>query len=544
MKKERINTVNDWNKLNKLSGNKEILSHLYKILSRFADTLKNEIIAEIEKKNKPKAEQIKLSKWSISIDRLLYLSGQDNLKKQYHKVEIPKKRGGVRILNIPSKKLRFVQRLLLDFLSENFETHKCAYGFVKGKSIVDNAKLHVNKKHVVCYDIKDFFPSITGRRIYGMLQQYPFNANKDVARIIANIATYYDDEKSEKILPQGSPTSPYLANMICRKMDSRIFNFFKEKNIHYTRYADDLTFSTNDSKKIELILKNVPRFIKEEGFELNNSKTRVQNYYKRQIVTGIIVNKKISLPREYIRGLRALLHNVEKYGWESQVNRKIISFESDDYLKFINFQKETNNEEENKKLQKLTKSKFDEYNKTQNNEHKLIHGKNYIDLRLKSQKYPSQRYTQVDMMKEIIKGKIEFWGMVRNIRDKEGKIIKTDNTYKNLKDEFELLNLMQRKEDVQYIKVSRKFENIIKSYENNKSIDEKTKKEIIDNINSLKKLKNENLSEIVKNMVSPILHNPKRTSEILIKFHKDDNVLKYTNHDWDKEDDNMKFLTN
>ena len=451
---------------------------------------------------------------------------EKDLQKQYSIISIPKKRGGKRTISIPDKKLKDIQRALLYFLSDNFSSHKTAVGFTKGKSIVDNAKLHTNKKYVVCFDIQDFFPSINWGRIFGMLQKYPFNANEKLARIIANLTTYYDMEKQNKILPQGAPTSPYLANMLCRKMDSRIFNFFKDKNVHYSRYADDLTFSTNDPKKVDLIMKKVPHFIKEEGFKLNKKKTRVLPYYKRQIVTGIVVNKKLSLPREYIRGIRALLHNVEKYGWDSQAERNILTFDDDEYFKYLNFQKDIDTA-----YDKLPKQIFDKYNKRQSVKHLIVHSKNHINLKLKSEKYSAP-----DMMKMVTKGKIGFLGMVRG---------KDDKIYKTFSREFDLLKLMEQDIDVKYIKVYKDFEKIINKYKETRLLDKKTISKITYNILELKNLdSNENLFVKVQNKISSILHNPKRTSEILINFHKDDNVLKYTNHDWDKYDDNMTFLSN
>ena len=531
MKNKKKHIEHNWNTLNELVSNEDILLELSKTLNPIAKKKRNDVIKSLEKEERKNYKQ-----FYIPLKRLKFLSGQNNIQKQYNSIDISKKRGGVRTLNIPSKRLRFVQRLILDFLTNNFKPHKTAYGFIEKKSIVDNAKLHKNKKYVICFDIKDFFPTINSKRIYGMLQSYPFNANANVARIITNYVTYYDYKIEAKILPQGAPTSPYLANMICRKMDSRIFNFFKSKSVNYSRYADDLTFSTNDFKKIHLIMKNVPRFIAEEGFKVNEEKTRVLPYYKRQIVTGLVINKKVSLPREYIRGLRALLHNVEKYGWESQVKRNRLFFDEGEYIEYLNYQKDLDFDQSEDKVNKLTKLQFDTYNKLQKDEHLLVHSKNYINLRLKN-----ENYTPIDMLKMIVKGKIEFLGMVRNIRDKEGKIIKIDKFYKNIKDKFELLNLIQDENDFSMIELIKKINGYAKT-------NLKDREEVVKSLSSIKeemkeykgKSTNKELIKLLDatflkyyNVISNKIHSPKILSEILGEFRYDSELFMFITHPWD-----------
>lgn len=152
--------------------------------------------------------------FSVNAKRLKYLSGQKNREQLYCHLLIPPKRGGTRKLSIPSKKIRFIQRLLLDFLSDLFCSHKTAIGFVKRNSIVKHSKIHSKKKYVICFDLKDVFPTINWARIYGMFQKYLFYANKELTRIIANFLTFFDEDRIDNILPQGSSLSPFFANMI------------------------------------------------------------------------------------------------------------------------------------------------------------------------------------------------------------------------------------------------------------------------------------------------------------------------------------------
>ncbi|ARA93103.1 hypothetical protein AWN76_007970 [Rhodothermaceae bacterium RA] len=248
-------------------------------------------------------------------DLIRHLVGSKNRKRHYHTVEIPKRRGGVRTLTVPSDTMKWVQRGLLQVLTHLFPRHRCAVGFERGESPLTHARHHVRKRFVYVVDIEDFFPSITWARIYGMLQAYPFELPPHAARVLANLATY------DGALPQGAPSSPILANLLCRKLDSRLFKWARTNGYQYSRYADDLAFSTNKNEFPVSDRKFIEQVIQEEGFSINAEKSRLMPYSRRQMVTGLIVNKKPNLPRSYVRGLRALLHNVERHGWESQVGR-------------------------------------------------------------------------------------------------------------------------------------------------------------------------------------------------------------------------------
>lgn len=284
-----------WAKLN-ASEPKKIYTRLAAVLSYFSRQRKN--------KRKIKPELLK------------GLQGSDNRRGLYETVFIPKKRGGLRQIDKPVRVLKFVQFYLLEFLSSVFEIHKTAHAFSKGKGIKTHAFFHKNKKLIFTLDIKDFFPSISSARVYGMLLKYPFNASKPIAALLTNLLTY------EGKLPQGAATSPFISNMICRKLDSRLYVWAIKNDIRYTRYADDLTFSTNKLTAFcESNISFIRKIIQDEGFEINEDKSRLLRYDQRQLVTGIVVNRKLNVKKEYIRDLRAILHNVQKSGWEIQTRR-------------------------------------------------------------------------------------------------------------------------------------------------------------------------------------------------------------------------------
>ncbi len=256
-----------------------------------------------------------------STRRLRFLMGSRNKEAKYETFEMPKRRGGTRTIAVPARDLRWVQRHLLQVLTHLFPRHKCAHGFERGKGLVTHARQHARKRWVYCIDIQDFFPSIHWGRVYGMFQAKPFNCPPEIARLIANLVTY------EGALPQGAPTSPILANLVCRRLDARLFKWAREHGYVYSRYADDLTFSTQREAVTEEHQAVIQRIVEEEGFVVHPDKTRLMPRCGRQVVTGLIVNQGLNVPREYIRHLRALLFNIDTFGWKSQAGRKRVVHE-------------------------------------------------------------------------------------------------------------------------------------------------------------------------------------------------------------------------
>ena len=167
--------------------------------------------------------------------------------ERYKKKIIQKKSGKVRNVAAPIRGLKFIQRNLADILTGSLEQKSCVHGFVPDRSIVTNAKVHLRRNLVINLDLKDFFPSINFGRVYGLFKSHPFNFNDQVAVTLAQICCF------EGSLPQGSPCSPVISNLICRSLDNEMMRLAKTLKMSYSRYADDITFSTN--------LKEIPQDI-------------------------------------------------------------------------------------------------------------------------------------------------------------------------------------------------------------------------------------------------------------------------------------------
>ena len=200
----------------------------------------------------------------------------------YKTFEIPKGKVNSRIINTPIKELKNIQRKLLLVLNEVYPKKVCVYGFVKEKNILQNAQSHIKKNLVLNIDLKDFFHQIHFGRIKGMLINKPYSIGDEAAKVIANLTCY------KRILPQGAPTSPILSNMVCRPMDTQLTNLAKKYKMTYTRYADDITISSNhrtfpdqivyqENEEIK-IGNELEKIINNNGFIINYSKIKLRNY--------------------------------------------------------------------------------------------------------------------------------------------------------------------------------------------------------------------------------------------------------------------------
>ena len=228
----------------------------------------------------------------------------------YHLACIKKKSGGERILNVPAVSLKIVQRWILDNILENLHVSQYAMGFCKNKSIVTNAKNHLGKACVINVDLKDFFPSITQKQIFNIFYYYGYTIG--VSYMLSRLCT------CESRLPQGAPTSPYLSNIVCLKLDKRLSELSKRFEAEYTRYADDITFSSDSD--ISNILPIVKEIIIDEGFQLNEKKTRVLFKHQKQEVTGLLVNgNRIRVNKKYIKKFKQEIYYCKKYGVEDHL---------------------------------------------------------------------------------------------------------------------------------------------------------------------------------------------------------------------------------
>lgn len=263
--------------------------------------------------------QFKFERKKIKKRNLTYLLYSK--KEKYRSFKISKKSGGNRLIIAPNKSLKRVQRLLLFCLETLYTPLPTATGFVRERSIVTNAEKHCNKKYVYNIDLENFFPTIQFKRVWSALTKLNQIGLKDEpARIVASLCC------KDGVLPQGAPTSPYLSNIICIKLDAMLYNFSRANNCTFTRYADDITFSSNENVFEESFKSEVEEVIIGQGFSLNTKKERLQRnnvidsegnlIRERQMVTGIIVNKKPNLSKTYIRNLRATLNNWDTKGYE------------------------------------------------------------------------------------------------------------------------------------------------------------------------------------------------------------------------------------
>lgn len=233
---------------------------------------------------------------------LLMLTG---VEYYYRLVSIPKKNGGNRELAIPSMRLRYIQRWILDNILSKIKVSEWATGFYVGRSILSNAGRHVGKECVLNLDVKDFFPSISYLQIYNVFYYYGYTS--EVSYMLAHLCTY------NGCLPQGAPTSPYLSNIVCLKLDKRLFKLAKTFEADYSRYADDITFS--GTRGIPDIIDPVKRIVEEEGFCLNEEKTRWAFKNQRQEVTGLVVNDgKVSVKKAYVKKISQEIYYCKKYG--------------------------------------------------------------------------------------------------------------------------------------------------------------------------------------------------------------------------------------
>ena len=232
---------------------------------------------------------------------------------RYRTFQIPKRtRGEVRTIKSPDRGLLRLQRLLLSCLTAAFTTsHPASHGFVPGRSVLTNAQPHVGHRFVLNLDLRDFFPSTTIGRVAAVLQLPPFGLSKEGAYLIANLCC------DQGCLPQGAPTSPLLTNAVCQRLDRRLQQLAARHRCTYTRYADDLTFSCNRPVFRDQFHLELNTIITTEGYQQNEQKQRLQTPESRQEVTGIIVNERPNVPREYVRQIRAMLHNWETRGYEA-----------------------------------------------------------------------------------------------------------------------------------------------------------------------------------------------------------------------------------
>lgn len=281
----------------------------------------------------------------LSIPKLRWLVYHREVDRgtHYHRWQVPKRSGGTRLISAPKPVLKAAQHYIARNITEHLPVHGAAHGFVPGRSTVTNATVHAGAAVVVKLDLKDFYPTITMRRVKGLMRKAGYG--EQVASVLALLCTESPREVIElrgqphhvaigpRSLPQGAPTSPSITNALCLRLDRRLTGMATKLGFRYTRYADDLTFSwpaesdapgPDAAPPVGKLLHRTRSIVKAEGFTVHPNKTRVMRSGRRQKVTGLVVNDPgapatgseqakvpapARVPRKLRRKLRAALHN-------------------------------------------------------------------------------------------------------------------------------------------------------------------------------------------------------------------------------------------
>jgi RNA-directed DNA polymerase len=245
------------------------------------------------------------------------------INNEYHEFEVRNRKGGIRRVQAPNESLKAIQDKLLMYLNaihvtnfNDLQPHSFAYTKTisnkkpnqRSKNIVSNAQLHIEKKLVVNIDIMNFFNSITNTHLETLFKSYPFYFTDKISDLLIKIVSKNNN------LPVGAPTSPVISNMIMLKLDQEFMNI---PNVTYSRFSDDITFSTNrfEKNEVQLLINHAKETLTQYGFQMNPKKVKIMRNTDQQLVSGLIVNEKVNVPRTYIRKIKAIMHNVQVKGW-------------------------------------------------------------------------------------------------------------------------------------------------------------------------------------------------------------------------------------
>ncbi len=245
----------------------------------------------------------------------------------YYRFDIPKKSGGTRHIAAPKAQLKAAQKQILEQILQKIEVSDLSHGFIKSRSVLTSAKSHhTSPDLLINIDLENFFPTITFERVRGLYQSFGYSGY--IASLLAMLCTYCERipleikgeikyiKTSDRILPQGSPASPMITNIICRNMDKRIYGLCKKLGVTYTRYADDMSFSyigDTDNFAIGDFLSSIHQIIEAEGFHMKKEKTHILRKNNRQYITGIVINnEEIGVPKKWVKILKASIHNAQK----------------------------------------------------------------------------------------------------------------------------------------------------------------------------------------------------------------------------------------
>lgn len=255
----------------------------------------------------------------IPVGQLLHILYSN--KPNYNSFTVKKKSGENRVIESPGTSVRILQNKIRPLIEAHYRVKKPVHGFVSGgKGIISNAEQHKKKNYVLNIDLQDFFHSVNFGRVQGIFRNTPFNMEIPAATVLAQLCTY------KGRLPQGASTSPILSNLASTSLDKKLVQIAKKFHLTYTRYADDITFSSNKPFPNILVEKEIQdngqykykagrvieQAVKDSGFCINPNKTRLQHKSQRQEVTGLIVNEGVNVNRKFIRRIRAMINEWDK----------------------------------------------------------------------------------------------------------------------------------------------------------------------------------------------------------------------------------------
>ncbi len=268
----------------------------------------------------------------LPVPRLRWLAFHAEVATRTHYIHfnVPKKSGGTRTLSAPHRTMSLAHRWIFEQIVSKLPAEPVAHGFLPGRSILTNARPHAGHAVVVNLDLEGFFPSIGFPRVRKVFERVGYSPA--VATILALICTEcprktvilegtrYHVATGPRGLPQGACTSPGLSNQVARRLDRRLTGLAAKLGLTYTRYADDLTFSGDEAleNRVGYVMARVRHIAQEEGFTVNESKTRVLRRNTAQMVTGLVVNDRPGVRRDEVRRLRAILHRARIEGLDRQ----------------------------------------------------------------------------------------------------------------------------------------------------------------------------------------------------------------------------------
>lgn len=297
---------------------------------------RNDLLALLNRIKQDDAVEMGVQFFPFTMKQIRFYCNPNHAFHRYRQFKIKKKSGGFRLITAPRNK---TYKMLLQYvniiLKALYTPSDFAMGFAQGRSVVTNAEKHLSQNYVLNIDLKDFFPSIDQARVWKRLQLEPFNFPIEVASAIAGLCcmkfTGEEDEITRYVLPQGAPTSPIITNMICDKLDRRLAGLAKRFGLHYTRYADDITFSSmhNVYQPNGDFWSELRRIIADQHFTINEDKTRLQKRGSRQEVNGVMVAEKLNVTQKYVRDIRNILYIWERHGFNAAYSRFFPKYKSE-----------------------------------------------------------------------------------------------------------------------------------------------------------------------------------------------------------------------